>query len=432
MSDYKIIHDTVHGSIKVKDFGLELIDEPFMQRLNSIRQLGLCFLVFPGANHSRLEHSLGAYYLAERICQELKIDEQEANLLKAAAMLHDVGHGPFSHVLETVLHRKTGMNHMELGAGIIEGKVETYLGETNSIPEILERKGIAPKDISLLITGSKKAPTLYDFPFPRAIDRTEDPISHFIKQLMHSTIDIDQIDYLLRDSHYTGVAHGGIDVDRLIRTLRIHEEELVVDRKGIPAVEGMLVARGLMYSSVYFHKTGRIAQAMMARAVENMTDMDFMTVQGMIDAELLTDLGRNPNEHARKIGMQIRHRKLFKGAYFKMARDLNDKEREILKKMADPEERSNVEKQIADKLNIPAQYVILDLPAPDLLLSEPRIMSSSISILDGDVTVPLYRCSPFARALQHRNVSDWVLMVAVPAKHRDEASTIAPKVIFGG
>ena len=230
MPRYKIIHDTVHGSVKLDELALQLIDEPFMQRLNSIRQLGLCYLVFPGANHSRLEHSLGAYHLAGRVCRELEADPTEANLLRAAGMLHDVGHGPFSHVLETVLHQKTGKNHMEIGTGIIEGKLESYLGEENRIPEILESNGISPGDISRLITGSSKAPTLYDFPFPRAAEKGmgEDALPHYIKQLMHSTVDIDQIDYLLRDSHYTGVAHGGIDIDRLMRTLCIYNSELPV------------------------------------------------------------------------------------------------------------------------------------------------------------------------------------------------------------
>jgi HD superfamily phosphohydrolase len=431
MPNYQIIQDTVHGSVKLDGMALELIDEPFMQRLNAIRQLGLCYLVFPGANHSRLEHSLGAYHLADKVCNELEVSEDEATQLKAAGMLHDVGHGPFSHVLETVLHRKTGMNHMEIGTGIIEGGLESYLGEKNRIPEILEKHGISPKDISILITGSSKAPTLYDFPFPRAVEKEEDAIPHYIKQLMHSTIDIDQIDYLLRDSHYTGVAHGGIDADRLMRTLRIHKGDLAVDRKGVPAVEGMLVARGLMYSSIYFHKTGRIAQNMMARAVENMEEVDFMTVQRMIDAELITELVRNPNEHAKTIGLHLRHRHLFKGAFFKLARDISDDEKQMLQGIVSKEERFQVEAQIAERLGIPQQHVIIDIPAPDLLLSEPRIMSSSISILEGEQTVPLYSCSPLARALQHRNVSDWVLMVAVPKKNREEAAKIAPKAIFG-
>ena len=124
MSDYKIIHDTIHGSIKLSGLLLELLEAPEVQKLSGIHQLGLAYLVFPGANHTRLEHSLGTSHIAHRIVTELAIPEEEQLLVKCAALLHDVGHGPYSHTLEMMVHHKTGMSHEKLTGELIRGNMD--------------------------------------------------------------------------------------------------------------------------------------------------------------------------------------------------------------------------------------------------------------------------------------------------------------------
>ncbi|MCK4265718.1 MAG: HD domain-containing protein, partial [Thermoplasmata archaeon] len=265
-----IIHDTVHGSIALDPCASELLGSPEVQRLTGIKQLALAYLVFPGANHTRLEHSIGTYHVACRVAQALGLDADETKLVTSAALLHDLGHGPYSHTLEQVLLDMEGINHMELTRDVIVGDSRMVqevegLNSCRRIHSILGDHGVDPETVGKLVCGTY------------AGNEKEDMFVHngqgffnerlYLEHLIHGPIDCDQIDYLLRDSHYTGVAHGTIDLARLLHTLTIHNNDLVVKEKGVSAVEGMLVARSLMYSSVYFHKTVRIAEIMLAKTV---------------------------------------------------------------------------------------------------------------------------------------------------------------------
>ncbi|MFQ6060265.1 MAG: HD domain-containing protein, partial [Thermoplasmata archaeon] len=259
MEEFKIIHDSIYGTMKVESLVLDLMETLEMQRLNGIKQLGLTYLVFPGANHTRIEHSLGTSYLAKRIAETLSLENSERNLLIAAALLHDIGHGPFSHTLEATLERSIGMDHIELTKRIIIGEEDNISEEERGafpyvkrVHEVLEKHNIDPQEVSDLIAVPRSPePTGLYLEKCQKFDNRK----RYLAQLINSPIDVDQIDYLLRDAYYTGVAHGIIDVDRLVQTLRVHNNDIVVDRKGLSALEGMFVARALMFSSVYFHKT---------------------------------------------------------------------------------------------------------------------------------------------------------------------------------
>ncbi|UCH88742.1 MAG: HD domain-containing protein [Thermoplasmata archaeon] len=320
MAEYKIIHDTVYGSIKLSGLMLELLESPEVQKLAGIHQLGLAYLVFPGANHTRLEHSLGTSFIAGRIANELSLEENESDLVKCAALLHDIGHGPFSHTLEMMVHQKTGHSHMELTAKLITGKIDIFSDEESKVitgrktlPEIIEKYGLAPPEIADLITSppeDTKTATLESYQ-----DKSSQQFFNpkvYLNQIIHGEIDADQIDYLMRDSHYTGIAHGIIDVDRLIQTMEIYNNDLVIHRRGLSAVEGMLVARSLMYSSIYFHKTVRIAELMLARAAEAAKkDHEMPELYRMADSDLLNylrSLGGFPAEIERK----LKYRRLYK------------------------------------------------------------------------------------------------------------------------
>ncbi|MCI4371040.1 MAG: HD domain-containing protein, partial [Thermoplasmata archaeon] len=194
---------------------------------------------------------------------------------------------------------------------------------------------------------------------------------------------------------------------------RTYRGELALDRKGLPALEGMLVARGLMYSSVYFHKTVRIAEQMLARAVER-SEAPIAEIQKMVDHELLNWLIRQ-GPFQREIAQRLKYRKLYKRILAADRDELTDETRSALASFKDPEERRRVEDRIARRAGLNAGQVIIDVPLPELLLSEPRIAKTEVPILDDGDVKSFSKVSPLGRALQIRQVVDWVVMVAAPS-----------------
>ncbi len=435
-SDFKTINDTVHGTIRLDPLVIDLMETLELQRLNSIRQLGLTYLVFPGANHSRIEHCLGVGHIAGRMADALGLPPEERALAIAAGLLHDVGHGPFSHTLEHVLSSELSVDHMDLTQRIITGEDDNVAAderrafpEVPRIPEVLEKHGIRPARAAALIRGlgpEAAQGSLHDFSRKKRGER------RVLYQIIHSAVDADQVDYLIRDAHYTGVALGVIDVNRLIQTLTLHDGGLAVDRKGLPALEGILVARGLMYSSVYFHKTVRIAETMVSRAVER-SEAPMASIQRMVDHELLEWLmaqGGFQNE----VALRIKYRKLYKRAIAWGPEDLSEAQRRALRSLSDDRDvRRDAEDALARKAGAEPGRVIIDIPLPELLVSEPRIASTDVTVVDEDGTASrLSRLSPLARALQLRAVSDWVVMVACDPAARGRVAKAAPKVLFSG
>src|SRR5213083_1459614 len=430
MADLKTITDTVHGTIRLDPLTLDLLETLELQRLNSIRQLGLTYLVFPGANHSRVEHCLGVGHVAGEMARALGLPEDERKLLQAAGLLHDVGHGPFSHTLEHVLSRELAVDHMHLTQGIITGHDDNVSPEdrhafrdVKRIPEVLEEHGVDPAAVAALIRGPSEKGTSLLVPGSRKESK------RYLAQIIHSPMDADQIDYLMRDAHYTGATHGTIDFTRLLQTLRTHRGELALDRKGLPALEGMLVARGLMYSSVYFHKTVRIAEEMLARAVER-SEAPIAEIQKMVDHELLNWLVRQ-GPFQREIALRLKYRKLYKRVLASDRDELTAATRSVLATFHDPKERRRAEDRIARRAGLTPGQVIIDVPLPELLLSEPRIAKTEVPILDDGSAKPFSRVSSLGRALQVRQVVDWVVMVAAPAKSAAAVRKAAASVLSG-
>lgn len=434
MPDFKIIHDTVHGSIKLHGLFLELLETPHIQRLHGINQLGLANLVFPGANHTRLEHSIGTCHVAKRIADSLGLDPKEKMLVCAAAILHDVGHSPYSHTLEMALHDKFSEDHMDITKDIILGKKRIKLegdveDENPAIPDILEKYGLNPQDVAGLISGAKTSDvskTIEDFHTHNNQMIFNDKM--YLPHIIHGSIDADQIDYLLRDSFYTGVAHGTIDIDRLIQTVEIFNNDLVVHKRGVPAVEGMLVARALMYTSVYYHKTVRIAELMLARAVELLND-PLDNINEMIDSELMSKL-KEIGGFQRDVAYMLKYRRLFKRAFTLLKGKANDKELEVIKDLGKPKNRKKAESDICRRAGIPEGYAILDLPERELEITEPRIRATNVKILDETRLKPLSNFSPLAKALEVRDVYDWELMVSAAPRYLDKVNKVAKKVLF--
>lgn len=237
MQDRKIINDPVFGFINIpKGLLYDVVTHPLLQRLTRIKQLGLSSIVYPGAQHTRFQHSLGAFYLTTEAINTLRmkgnfIFDSEAEAVQAAILMHDIGHGPFSHVLEHTLVK--GVNHEEISLMLMERMNNEMKGQLTLAIQIFKDE------------------------YPKK----------FLHQLISSQLDMDRLDYLRRDSFYTGVTEGNIGSARIIKMLNVKDDHLVVDSKGIYSIENFLMARRLMYWQVYLHKTSVAAEKMLVSAL---------------------------------------------------------------------------------------------------------------------------------------------------------------------
>jgi len=424
---YKTIQDTIHGSVKFSGPFLELLECPEVQRLNEIKQLGLTKLVFPGANHTRIEHSIGAYHVAERMSESLGLNEDERNTVMAAAFLHDVGHAPLSHTLEAVIADKNGKDHMDVTQEIIKGERYIEKRDCKTIPEILEGYDIDPELVADLIKEKQHSIKITDFNVHEGQGYFSE--EKYLYQMIHGPLDVDQLDYLLRDSHYTGAVHGVIDIERLLQTVEIHNGNLVITKGGIPAVEGMLVARGLMYSSVYFHKTARIAELMLTKAVDDLEE-PLEDIYEMNDWELLSSL-KSRGGFQEEIVDRLKYRRMYKRCYSLESEDIEEADGIDLEIMGQIDQIRDLEKRIAGREHVDKNKVLVDIPHEELKLSEPRLTKTGIKILDQGKLSNLSSYSPLARALQKRPTQPWALMVSSPAELRDEIGRAAEKEIIG-
>ena len=412
---YKIVQDPIHGNIKFSGIFLDLLECPELQRLHNIKQLGFADKVFPGANHTRLEHSLGAYRMASLAGEILSLDERERELVECAALLHDIGHGPFSHTLESILRSWFGVDHVDITEQILLGEEEIFEeGERQfidfpSVVEILDRYKIDRKEIIALIRGDLKDDRKY------------------LAQLLNSPIDVDQLDYLLRDGYYTGVAYGTVDVNRFFQTLTVYDNHLAIERKGVNVVESILMARGLMYSSVYFHKTVRIAELMLSKAIEMMEDAEPFEFYRYTDGEMFALL-KSKGKFQQEMVTKLKYRRLFKQAYVLPA--IENSKKEEIEHLEDPHYRNEKEREFEERLGIPRGHVIIDAPQGELFLSEPRIDKVDIPVIDGGKVKSIREFTPITDAIRSRPIPDWSVMVVTDEKYREKVAQIAEKILF--
>jgi HD superfamily phosphohydrolase len=239
----KIINDPVHGFISIPtELIFDLVQHPYVQRLRYIKQLGMTHLVYPGALHTRFHHALGAMHLMGLAVETLRakgqvITPEEEEAVQIAILLHDIGHGPFSHALEHILVE--GVSHEYISTLLMDNLNREFEGKLDMALDIFNRR--------------------YH--------------KQFLSQLVSGQLDIDRMDYLNRDSFFTGVSEGVISSDRIIKMLNIHNGQLVVDEKGIYSIEKFLIARRLMYWQVYLHKTVVAAEQMLIKILERAKEL---------------------------------------------------------------------------------------------------------------------------------------------------------------
>jgi len=321
----KQIKDPVHGYIEVPDELIPFLDLPVLQRLHYIRQLGFAYLVYPGANHTRFEHSLGAMSLADKVCQNVGLEEDERLMVCCAALLHDIGHGPYSHASERLRSEFGSFSHDDI------------LPFADILDPLLEDIGCDIHEAAGIISGN-----------------------HRLAPIIHGDLDVDRMDYLLRDAHYSGVPYGTLDANRLIQSLFMDDEHgLTLRDSGVAAAESLLIARTLMGPSVYYHHVSRIAEEMFLLAGRlHFTGDTIDAFMRMDDAEGTMTLLNSPNAAARDLMMRIRSRRLFKRAVY-VGRDQVDMPRLTQLSSAS---RERLRMEISDAAGVDEHAVILDIP----------------------------------------------------------------------
>jgi len=396
----KSIFDPVHGTILLDATALSLIGTGEFQRLWGIRQTGFAHLVFPGANHTRLEHSLGTFWVAGQMADRLGLASGARDRVAAAALLHDLGHGPFSHTLDGPMHEVLGMSHEGISRARIEGTDPFWPREQVEVPRALERSGLRPREVANLVDPVRGT-----------------PVSGLERAILHGAVDADRIDYLQRDAHYTGVGHGAVDAGRLLETIRDEGGHVVFAEKGRSAVEGFLVGRALMYSTVYYHKTVRAAEMMAQAAVERQPGFPEVAREQFrwTDGELLTRLRGREGVSGALVEALVA-RRLYKRAFGwrTVSGPAREKWRRLL---SHPEERRAAEDQVAEGLHCPPGSVLIDLSG-----LEPRRVAGdswgNVRVLrDGRPGFPFRAPGPW-RSLAARAPADWAVSVYVVPRVR--------------
>ncbi len=362
------IKDPIHGYVRISQTERSVIDTEPVQRLKRIRQLAGSEFVYPAANHTRFEHVIGAMHLAGTLAEALPIDlpQHQREQLRLAALLHDIGHGPFSHVFEPLLAKYLGKNH--------EDFVPWLVNETD-ITERLEAAGLNASTLGRLAIGklaNRKRP--------------------YLDQIISSGVDVDKMDYVVRDSFHTGAGYGSIDVHRLLYTMDVIDGKLSVDGTAVATLESFLLARFESFRTIYFHRASRAVQIMMLRALEAAKDelhlLDFDGPEDYLkldDYKVWTEL--KECKKSRRIMQDLEARRLLKCSY---ERTLFSREELVSNVISDEHVRADIEKQIARKARIAEEDVIIDVPT---LPSVPYHNTADLHRMD----IPVFKHAPNGR-----------------------------------
>jgi len=361
----KYIRDPIHGYIGITDVERRIIDTWPVQRLRGIRQLSIASLVYPGGEHTRFSHALGAMHVAGQIADSLKksveISENERQLVRLASLLHDIGHGPFSHSYEELLVQKLGINHEQMGEKIVR---------ESELADVLNDCGFKPEEIIELAFRKEPKDKMY------------------LHQITSSQVDSDKMDFLVRDSYYTGVEYGRIDINRIIQAMDVYGNDIAIDLKALYALEAFMIARYEMFLAVYYHHAVRSAEILLHRAMDYADELigltsfsnvgEFLRLDDAYVATKLRELNpadfddpekRKLAEKAREMMRMLDARELLKVAY---QRDVHIKDSYVAKLLSDTNVRHQKELEIAKLAGVESDDVMVDVPTLDSIPYYPR------------------------------------------------------------
>ncbi len=409
------IKDPVHGYVYITEAEKQLIDSYPFQRLRRLRQLAGSEFVYSGANHTRFEHSIGVMHLAGKLTENPNLSqflsEEEIQIVRMAALLHDVGHGPFSHVFEHLLVKFLNKTHEDMTAWIIQ---KSELQDT--------------------ISGLRYDPTVIG---KLAVGELRRRGKAFMDQIIQSAVDVDKLDFVVRDTYHTGAEYGYVDIFRLIHMLDVLGENLAVDVGALSALESFVLARLESFRSIYFHRVGRAAQIMLATAMEAAEDelglVDFDSPEDYLALDDYTVWTMLKNcKKSRGIMEALERRRLLKCAY---DRTFHVRDKMVPSIFSVDEIRDQMRNKIASEAGVEPQAVVIDVPTvpsvpyhhSDLL--EPMEIPVFQKTRKGE-KIPL-RLSDISSVFDVLKGFINILRVYTDEKYLEKVSVAAAKVIGG-
>jgi len=404
------IIDPIHDFIRAYGTEITIIDNPIFQRLRRIRQLSGAHLVYPGALHTRFEHSLGVMHIAGQAGQVLQekgiANSNDIENIRLAALLHDIGHGPFAHIFEEVLQRKKKASHEEIGRDLI---LKTEIGDD------ISKSGFDKKLITKLAFGNSKF--------------------QFMNEIISGALSADMMDYLLRDGYFTGAEHAKIDHKRITQSLDVYQKKLALEKSALYSFESMMHSRYQMFKAVYFHKTVRAAEVMLLESIRlaydelglsNISWNDYVCLTDDYVLEKLVSLPPKTLElkKAKKFAIDYQNRELFKCVF----------ERMLTSKSLDKVKKTKLRQELSRKSKVDENEIFVDTSVtPSIPLSPSKKESKSIILITkGNHKFEVQEIS-ISKIPLVSTMSGFmnILRIYTPRKNRKKVE-IAAKSILGG
>jgi len=402
------IIDPIHDFVRVYDNELKIIDTPIFQRLRRIRQLSGAHLIYPGAQHTRFEHSLGVMHIASMAGQALAekgvVSFDDIQNLRLAGLLHDIGHGPFSHLFEEIFEEKRKISHEDLGRDII---LKTEIGD------IISKNGFDKKLITKLAFGDSKL--------------------QFMNEIISGALSADIMDYLLRDGYFTGAEHAKIDHHRLTHSLDVYKNKLALDKSSLVNFETMMISRFQMFKAVYFHKTVRAGEVMLLEAMDlaedelGLSSMNLDEYLKLSDDVILAKLLNLPEHNSKlkaskKIATDYLNRNLFKSVF----------ESTLTGKAITKKRMQELRGEISKKSKIDINEIFVDSSnTPSIPLSPSKKESKSIILLEnnGNKTTAKEILISQIKLVSAMSGFMKILRVYTPAKNRKKVEMAAKSIL---
>jgi len=402
------IIDPIHDFVRVYDNELKIIDTPIFQRLRRIRQLSGAHLIYPGAQHTRFEHSLGVMHIASMAGQVLAekgvVSSDDIQILRLASLLHDIGHGPFSHLFEEIFEEKRKISHEDLGRDII---LKTEIGD------IISKNGFDKKLITKLAFGDSKL--------------------QFMNEIISGVLSADIMDYLLRDGYFTGAEHAKIDHHRLTHSLDVYKNKLALDKSSLVNFETMMISRFQMFKAVYFHKTVRAGEVMLLEAMDlaedelGLSSMNLDEYLKLSDDVILAKLLNLPEHNSKlkaskKIATDYLNRNLFKSVF----------ESTLTGKAITKKRMQELRGEISKKSKIDINEIFVDSSnTPSIPLSPSKKESKSIILLEnnGNKTTAKEILISQIQLVSVMSGFMKILRVYTPAKNRKKVEMAAKSIL---